>query len=57
MSDIELPDFGNHQNVELEKGIFMRKTKNLMDSHSNDSGNHSMSTNASRKASDSFQSD
>ena len=49
MNDIELPDFGNHHNVELEKGIFGKKTRSLLDAQSNDSGNHSMSTNASRK--------
>ncbi len=52
MSDIELPDFGQHHNVDLDKGIFAAKktAKGLLDSQSNDSGNHSMSTNASRKS-------
>lgn len=49
MSDIELPDFGHHQNIDLDKGIFIQKKKGLLDSQSNDSGNHSMSTNASCK--------
>ena len=44
MSDIELPDFGD-----LDRGVFLKKKK-MLDSHSNsDSGNNSISTNASGK--------
>jgi len=63
MSDIELPDFAqspsdadrlfaaSRRNCDVtpQRNVTNRLTGSLGDSHSHDSGNHSMSTNASCK--------
>ncbi len=53
LSDIELPDFGaNNLGLEMDRGVFLKK-KRMLDSNStfnsSDSGNNSISTNASGK--------
>ena len=55
MSDLELPDLGHDLiGIDLEKGIYLSgKQRGILniDNESNDSGNNSMNTNGSGKAS------